>query len=73
MPDVVLYVVSVACCDSFLVYYVLSLVFFLEWACVPSPTVATVFALWQVFPNYACIMSSNDGLYIVHATIADLN
>ena len=27
----------------------------------------------QVFPNYACIVSSNDGLHIVHATIADLN
>jgi hypothetical protein len=30
-------------------------------------------ALWQVFPDYLCIMSGNDGLHIVHATIADLN
>jgi hypothetical protein len=27
----------------------------------------------RVFPNYAGIVSSNDGLHIVHATIADLN
>jgi hypothetical protein len=32
-----------------------------------------IFALWQFFPNYACIVLSNDGLHIVHATIADLN
>jgi hypothetical protein len=32
-----------------------------------------VLALWQVSPNYACIVSSNDGLHIVHATITDLN
>jgi hypothetical protein len=60
--------VCVCCCDSCLVYYILSLAFSLVWACVP--TVAThvcVFALWQVFSNYACIMSGNDG-HIVHAT-----
>ena len=38
------------------------------------PTIATVcgLALWQVFPYYSCIVSSNDGFHIVHATIADL-
>ena len=71
--DVVLHAVCVACCDSCVVNYVLSIAFFLEWACVPTVATVCVFALWQVFPNYACVMSSNDGLHIVHATIADLN
>ena len=69
----VVYVVYVACCDSCLVYYALSLAFFLEWACVPTVATVCVFALWLVIPNYACIVSSNDGLHIVHATIADLS
>ena len=41
--------VSVGCGDSWLVYtiqYVLSLAFFLEWACVPTIATVCVFALW---------------------------
>jgi hypothetical protein len=42
--NVVLYAVCVACDSICLVYLCTfnSLAFFLQWACVPSPTVATV-------------------------------
>ena len=58
---------SALCCLCWLlwqlacIYYVLSLAFFLECACVPTVTTVCVFALWQVFSNCACIMSGDDG------------
>ena len=71
-----LYAVCVACCDSCLIYYVFSRAFVLQWACVLNPTIATVgcaFAMWLVFPKYACIVFGDQGLHIVHATVTDLN
>jgi hypothetical protein len=55
--DVVLHAGCVACCDSCLVCYVLSLAFFLECMGMRSYSCN---CLWQVFPNYACIMSGSE-------------